>query len=73
MWARNYQSDYRLREEGPNSNHWISLLVARVVIEDFKDDHNKRNRHSSLVYLAPAEYAARCTHTRQPADGCETD
>lgn len=51
----------------------MSLLEARVVIEDFKDDHNNRHRHSSLGYLTPAEYAARCTHTHQPVDGCEID
>ena len=38
---------------------------ARVVIGDFKDDHNHRHRHSALGYRTPAEYAAacRCTHT----------
>ena len=43
----------RLRKECLNRNHWTSLLEARVVIEDFKDDHN--HRHSSLGYLTPAE------------------
>ncbi|MCZ4080354.1 IS3 family transposase [Rhodococcus sp. H36-A4] len=56
-----------------NRNHWMSLLEARVVIEDFKDDHNHRHRHSSLNYRTPAEYAAKCTHIHQPVDGCEID
>ncbi|MCJ0981029.1 integrase core domain-containing protein, partial [Rhodococcus sp. ARC_M12] len=43
----------RLRKECLNRNHWTSLLEARVVIEDFKDDHNHRHRHSSLGYLTP--------------------
>lgn len=60
----------RLRQECLNRNHWTSLLEARVVIGDFKDDHNRRHRHSALGYLTPAEYAARCTHTHTPV-GCE--
>ena len=63
----------RLRKECLNRNYWTSLLEARVVIEDFKDDHNHRHRHSSLGYLTPSEYAARCCHTHQPVDGCEID
>ncbi len=62
----------RLRKECLNRNHWTSLLEARVVIDDFKDDHNHRHRHSSLGYLTPAEYAARCTH-RHHSVGCEID
>ncbi|OZE92409.1 hypothetical protein CH298_02395 [Rhodococcoides fascians] len=64
--------NYRLRKECLNRNHWTSLLEARVVIEDFKDDHNHRHRHSSLGYLTPSEYAAQCTH-HHPVKGCEID
>ncbi|WP_411289691.1 MULTISPECIES: IS3 family transposase [Mycobacteriaceae] len=55
----------RLRKECLNRNHWNTLLEARVVIGDFKDEHNHRHRHSALGYRTPAEYAAacRCTHT----------
>ncbi|MEU1550667.1 integrase core domain-containing protein [Nocardia sp. NPDC005745] len=56
----------RLRTECLNRNHWTSLLEARVVIGDFKTDHNRRHRHSALGYLTPAEYAAACTHTHHP-------
>ena len=63
----------RLRKECLHRNHWTSLLEARVVIEDFKDDHNHRHRHSSLGYLTPSEYAAQCTHNHQPVEGCEID
>ena len=45
---------------------------SRVVIADFKDDHNHRHRHSALGYQTPAEYAARCTHQHHPV-GCEID
>ncbi len=62
----------RLRKECLNRNHWTNLLEARVVIGDFKDDHNHRHRHSSLNYLTPAEYAARCIHAHHSV-GCEID
>ncbi|WP_373279255.1 IS3 family transposase [Skermania pinensis] len=55
----------RLRRECLNRNHWTSLLEARVVIGDFKHDHN--THHSALGYRTPAEYAAACRahpHTR---------
>jgi transposase InsO family protein len=56
----------RLRTECLNRNHWTTLLEARVVIGDFKVDHNRRHRHSALGYLTPAEYAAACTHAHHP-------
>ena len=37
----------RLRAECLNRNHWTSLLEARVVIGDFKNEHN--HRHAALV------------------------
>ena len=55
---------------GPAS--WPTLLEARVVIGDFKDDHNHRHRHSALGYQTPAEYAAGCTHQHHPV-ACEID
>lgn len=60
----------RMRRECLNRNHWTSLFEARVVIGDFKDEHNRRHRHSALGYLTPAEYAARCSHTHHPV-ACE--
>ena len=56
-------TDYR--KECLNRNHWNTLFEARVVIGDFKNEHNHRHRHSALGYRTPAEYAAgcRCTHT----------
>ncbi len=62
----------RLRTECLNRNHWTSLLEARVVIGDFKADHNRRHRHSALGYKTPAEYAAACTHTHHPV-ACGTN
>lgn len=47
--------DNRLRRECLNRNHWTSLLEARVVIDNFKHEHNTRHRHSALGYRTPAE------------------
>jgi len=44
----------RLRKECLNRNHWNTLFEARVVIGDFKDEHNHRHRHSALGYRTPA-------------------
>ncbi|CAJ1582504.1 IS3 family transposase [[Mycobacterium] wendilense] len=66
-WDNGYIESFnnRLRRECLNRNYWNNLFEARVVIGDFKDDHNHRHRHSALGYRTPAEYAAacRCTHT----------
>jgi putative transposase len=72
-WNNGYIESFnnRLRRECLNRNHWTNLLEARVVIGDFKHEHNQRHRrHSALGYLTPAQYAARCRHTRHPV-ACE--
>lgn len=69
-WNNGYIESFnrRLRTECLNRNHWTFLLGARVVIGDFKTDHNLRHRHSALGYRTPAEYAAACTHPHHPVD-----
>ena len=71
-WNNGYIESFnnRLRKECLNRNHWNTLFEARVVIGDFKDEHNHRHRHSALGYRTPAEYAARCSHTHYPV-ACE--
>jgi putative transposase len=54
----------RLRKECLNRNQWTTLFEARVVIGDFKHEHN--HRHSALGYRTPAEYAAASRHTHTP-------
>ncbi|WP_083869245.1 integrase core domain-containing protein [Nocardia niigatensis] len=63
----------RLRAECFNRNHWTSRLEARVVIGDFKTEHNHQHRHSALGYLTPAEYSARCGHTHPPWPATSTE
>lgn len=73
-WDNGYIESFnsRLRKECLNRNHWSTLFEARVVIGDFKAEHNTRHRHSALGYRTPAEYAARCGHTHHPV-ACEID
>jgi putative transposase len=47
-----------LRKDCLNRNHWNTVFEARVVIGDFKDEHNHRHRHSARGHRTPAEYAA---------------
>jgi transposase InsO family protein len=67
-WVNGYIESFnnRLRKECLNRNHWNTLFEARVVIGDFKAEHNHRHRHSALGYMTPAEYAAACRHTHYP-------
>jgi putative transposase len=67
-WNNGYIESFnnRLRKECLNRNHSNTLLEARVVIGDFKDEHNHRHCHSALGYRTPAEYAAACGHNHTP-------
>jgi len=62
----------RLRKECLNRNHWNTLFEARVVIGDFKHEHNHHHRHSALGYRTPAEYATACRHSHTPL-ACTTN
>jgi putative transposase len=49
------------------SQHWFaSLSHMRSVIDNWREDYNHHRPHSTLGYVPPSVYAARC---RQPADG----
>jgi putative transposase len=47
----------RLRDECLNANWFTSLRDARQKIEHWRQDYNQQRPHSSLNYLAPAEFA----------------
>lgn len=50
----------RLRDECLNEEEFWSIAHARVLPERFRIEHSTGHLHSSLGYLTPAEYAARC-------------
>ena len=47
----------RLRDECLNANWFTSLSDARRKIEAWRVDYNQERPHSSLEYMAPAEFA----------------
>src|SRR3979409_13374 len=55
-WNNGYIESFnnRLRKECLNRNHWNTAFEARVVIGNFKDEHNHRHRHSALGYRTPS-------------------
>ena len=69
-WHNGYVESFnaRLRDECLNINSFYSLLHAQVIIGDWKHQYNYDRRHSSLGYIAPADYAQTCTHVKQKND-----
>jgi putative transposase len=63
-WRNGYVESFnsRIRDECLNINSFWSLAQARVVISDWKQDYNHRQRRSAPGYQPPAAYAAACTH-----------
>lgn len=63
-------------ELGDGKVLWRCFLVGRggarvqedLVGSDWKTEYNHDRRHSSLGYLAPADYARQCTHQMETDD-----
>lgn len=62
-WENGYAESFhsRLRDEFLALEEFESLAAARTLTTAWKDDYNNRRPHSSLGYLTPREFAARCT------------
>lgn len=56
----------RLRDECLNANWFTSLRDARHKIESWRHDYNQQRPHSSLNYMAPAEFAKTQAELRVP-------
>jgi len=61
-WQNGYCESFngRLRDECLNEEEFWSIAHARVLLERFRIEYNTEHLHSSLDYMTPAEYAARC-------------
>ena len=61
-WENGYAESFhsRLRDEFLATEQFESLVAARTLTTAWKDDYNHHRPHSSLGYVAPAEFAARC-------------
>ncbi len=51
----------KLRDECLNREVFGSLKEAQIVIEQWREHYNAQRPHSSLGYLTPREYGARCS------------
>jgi len=67
-WENGYNESFngKFRDELLNGELFTSLTEAKVVTEDHRLDYNHRRPHSSLGYVPPAQFAARCRE-RSPA------
>jgi putative transposase len=62
-WENGYAESFhsRLRDEFLALEVFESLIAARKLTQAWRDDYNHHRPHSSLEYVTPAEFAARCT------------
>jgi putative transposase len=61
-WENGYAESFhsRLRDEFLATETFESLAAARKLSTAWKEDYNHHRPHSSLGYVTPAEFAARC-------------
>lgn len=62
-WIESFNG--RLRDELLNLWHFDSLLEARVIIEEHRNDYNQHRPHSSLGQQTPTEYALNWANRNQ--------
>jgi putative transposase len=61
-WQNGYAESFngRLRDEFLEMNYFTTLTEAKELARRWKEHYNTKRLHSSLGYLAPAEFAKRC-------------
>jgi len=69
-WENGYAESFnsRLRDELMNGNEFANLQEARWFARQRQDYYNHRRPHSSLGYLTPAAFAARCGAASTPVE-----
>jgi transposase InsO family protein len=62
-WENGYAESFhsRFRDEFLAMEEFENLSAARKLTHHWRDDYNHHRPHSSLGYVAPANFAARCT------------
>lgn len=74
-WQNAYSESFnsRFRDEFLNRESFATLMEAKVLGEEYRNDYNNSRLHSSLGYCPPAEYAAsfreEASATLQPSPG----
>lgn len=61
-WENGYAESFhsRLRDEFLRLEEFETLRAAKRLTRDWREDYNHHRPHSSLGYVTPAEFAARC-------------
>jgi putative transposase len=61
-WENGYAESFhsRFRDEFLAMEEFESLTAARALTQSWRDDYNHLRPHSSLGYVTPADFAARC-------------
>jgi transposase InsO family protein len=67
-WENAYIESFndKLRSECLNMNIFKNGREAQMVLDAWRREYNEYRPHSSLNYLTPAEFAARCCNSSQP-------
>jgi putative transposase len=67
-WENGYAESFhsRLRDELLNAEEFASLLEARVLAQEWRDEYNHERPHSSLGYLTPAAFGRDATVAIDP-------
>jgi putative transposase len=74
-WENGYAESFnsKVRDELLNAEEFVSLLEARVLAKEWRQEYNQVRPHSSLEYRTPAEYGEMCPRAdsaslRRPED-----
>lgn len=61
-WENGYAESFhsRFRDEFLAMEEFETLMAARQLTQNWRDDYNQLRPHSSLEYMTPADFAARC-------------
>ena len=61
-WENGYAESFhsRLRDEFLATEEFESLAAAKELTRQWRGEYNQHRPHSSLGYVAPEEFAARC-------------
>ncbi|MEQ8209478.1 MAG: IS3 family transposase [Lacipirellulaceae bacterium] len=67
-WENGYAESFhsRFRDEFLALEEFESLAAARKLTTAWREDYNQYRPHSSLGYVAPSEFAARCSSSVRP-------
>lgn len=67
-WENPYIESFndKFRDECLNMNVFVDGRHAQEVVEAWRNEYNEERPHSSLNYMTPAEFAARCRNSGRP-------